>query len=84
VAEVSIENGVPIVHQVWCAADCGQMVNPSIVMAQIESSILFGLSAALGRDQPAGRPRTAGQLRHLPHPASGRDPEDAHFADGQR
>ena len=47
VAEVSIDNGVPVVHQVWCAADCGQMVNPSIVMAQIESSILFGLSAAL-------------------------------------
>jgi isoquinoline 1-oxidoreductase beta subunit len=47
VAEVSIEGGAPRVHQIWCASDCGQMVNPSIVRAQIESSIVFGLSAAL-------------------------------------
>jgi isoquinoline 1-oxidoreductase beta subunit len=47
VAEVSIERGEPRVHQIWCASDCGQMINPSIVRAQIESSIVFGLSAAL-------------------------------------
>jgi isoquinoline 1-oxidoreductase beta subunit len=47
VAEVSIENGSVKVHQIWCASDCGQMVNPSIVRAQIESSVIFGLSAAL-------------------------------------
>ena len=30
-----------------CAVDCGQVVNPSIVEAQMESSIVYGLSATL-------------------------------------
>ncbi len=30
-----------------CAIDCGQMVNPGIVQAQAEGSIVFGLTAAL-------------------------------------
>ncbi|HEY6125217.1 MAG TPA: molybdopterin cofactor-binding domain-containing protein, partial [Steroidobacteraceae bacterium] len=51
VAEVSIdvgENAGKIkVHRVYCAADCGQQVNPDTVVAQIESSIIFGLSALL-------------------------------------
>ena len=47
VAEVSIESGDARVHHIWCAADCGMMVNPSIVRAQIESSMIFGLTAAL-------------------------------------
>jgi isoquinoline 1-oxidoreductase beta subunit len=32
---------------VVCAVDCGQVVNPSIVKAQMESSIVYGLSATL-------------------------------------
>jgi len=47
VAEVSIKNGVPVVHKVTVAADLGRMVNPDTVEAQIQSSIIFGLSAAL-------------------------------------
>ena len=47
VAEISVEGGVPKVHQIWCAVDCGQVVNPSIVISQIESAIVFGLSATL-------------------------------------
>jgi len=47
VAEVSIENGRPRVHRVWCAVDCGTVVNPAIVRAQMEGGIVFGLSAAL-------------------------------------
>ncbi len=47
VAEVSIKDGVPIVHKVTVAADLGQMVNPDTVEAQIQSSIIFGLTAAL-------------------------------------
>jgi isoquinoline 1-oxidoreductase beta subunit len=35
------------VHRIVCALDCGQMVNPTIVEAQVESSIVFGLTAAL-------------------------------------
>ena len=47
VAEVSINGGVPVVHKVTVAADLGRMVNPDTVEAQIQSSIIFGLSAAL-------------------------------------
>ncbi len=47
VAEIEMRGGKAIVHKVVCAADCGQMINPSIVTAQIQSGIIFGLSAAL-------------------------------------
>jgi isoquinoline 1-oxidoreductase subunit beta len=47
VAEVSIESGMPRIHNVWCAIDCGRVVNPSTVRAQMESGIVYGLSAAL-------------------------------------
>lgn len=47
VAEVSLENGVPRVHKVTCAIDCGLVINPDIVRAQVEGSIAFGLGAAL-------------------------------------
>jgi isoquinoline 1-oxidoreductase beta subunit len=35
------------VHRVVCALDCGQVVNPDTVVAQIESGVNFGLTAAL-------------------------------------
>lgn len=47
VAEVSIEGGRVRVHRVVCAVDCGTVVNPDIVTAQIEGAVIFGLSAAL-------------------------------------
>ncbi len=48
VAEVSMESpGHVRVHRVVCAVDCGSYINPSIVEAQMESAIVFGLSAAL-------------------------------------
>ena len=47
VAEVSVTDGRVKVHRVVVAADLGQMVNPNIVRQQIESSVNFGLSAAL-------------------------------------
>ncbi len=48
VAEVSMgDDNQPIVHKVTCAIDCGWAVNPDTVEAQIESGIIFGLSAAL-------------------------------------
>jgi isoquinoline 1-oxidoreductase beta subunit len=50
VAEVSVENGRLKVHKVTCVIDCGQAVNPRIVASQLESGIIFGLSAALWGD----------------------------------
>ena len=47
VAEVSVKDGEVKVHRVTVAADLGRMVNPDTVEAQIESSIAFGMSAAL-------------------------------------
>lgn len=47
VAEVSMERGVPRVHRVVCAVDCGTVVNPQIVAQQMEGAVVFGLTAAL-------------------------------------
>jgi len=47
IAEVSVEDGKPRVHRVVCAVDCGPVVNPLTVEAQMQSGIIFGLSAAL-------------------------------------
>jgi isoquinoline 1-oxidoreductase beta subunit len=48
VAEVSVEpKGQVRVHKVVCALDCGMIVNPDTIKAQMESGIAFGLSAAL-------------------------------------
>jgi isoquinoline 1-oxidoreductase subunit beta len=47
VAEVSIVDGAIRVHRVVCAIDCGIAVNPAGITAQMESCIVFGLSAAL-------------------------------------
>lgn len=48
VAEVSMgEDNQPVVHKVTCAIDCGWAVNPDTVEAQIESGIIFGLTAAM-------------------------------------
>jgi isoquinoline 1-oxidoreductase beta subunit len=47
VAEVSIENGAVKVHRVVAAFDCGLVVNPLTVEAQVQGAVAFGLSAAL-------------------------------------
>ena len=47
VAEISIERGKLKVHRVVCAVDCGQVVNPAILTQQIQSGIVYGLSAAV-------------------------------------
>jgi isoquinoline 1-oxidoreductase subunit beta len=48
VAEVSITPAKKLkVHKVVCAIDCGQIVNPDTIKAQMEGGIVYGLSAAL-------------------------------------
>jgi isoquinoline 1-oxidoreductase beta subunit len=48
VAEVSLDpDGEVRVHKVVCAVDCGIAVNPWNVVAQMESAIVYGLTAAL-------------------------------------
>ncbi len=49
VAEVSVDraSGAIRVHRFWCAIDCGIAVQPDNVIAQTESSIVYGLGLAL-------------------------------------
>jgi isoquinoline 1-oxidoreductase beta subunit len=49
VAEVSVDRstGVIRVHKFWCTIDCGIAVQPDNVIAQTESSIVYGLGLAL-------------------------------------
>ena len=47
VAEVSVERNRVVVHRVTCVIDCGLAVNPDGVAAQMQSGIIYGLSAAL-------------------------------------
>lgn len=51
VAEVTVnDDGGFSVDRVVCAIDCGIAVNPGVIRAQMEGSIGFGLSAALGEE----------------------------------
>jgi isoquinoline 1-oxidoreductase subunit beta len=48
VAEVSVSNAGEVrVQRVVCAVDCGTVVNPDTVRAQVEGAIMFGITAAL-------------------------------------
>jgi isoquinoline 1-oxidoreductase beta subunit len=48
VAEVEVaKDGAVRVRRVVCAVDCGTVVNPDTVRAQIEGAIIFGITAAL-------------------------------------
>ena len=48
VAEVSVAaDGKVRVHRVVCAVDCGWIINPDTIKAQIEGGTIYGLTAAL-------------------------------------
>lgn len=48
VVEVSVApEGIPRVHKVWCAVDCGLAINPNVIKAQMEGGIGYGLGAVL-------------------------------------
>jgi CO/xanthine dehydrogenase Mo-binding subunit len=48
VAEVEVsKTGEVRVHRIVCAVDCGTIVNPDIVKAQVEGGVVFGISGAL-------------------------------------
>lgn len=65
VAEVSLpEKGVVRVHRVTCVVDCGQVINPDTVAAQMEGGVVFGLSAALYGQITIDKGRAAQQNFH--------------------
>jgi isoquinoline 1-oxidoreductase beta subunit len=48
VAEVEVsKDGEVRVRRVVCAVDCGSVVNPDTVRAQVQGAVIFGISAAL-------------------------------------
>jgi isoquinoline 1-oxidoreductase subunit beta len=48
VAEVEVsKDGSVRVRRVVCAVDCGTVINPDTVRAQVQSAIIFGITAAL-------------------------------------
>jgi isoquinoline 1-oxidoreductase beta subunit len=47
VADVSVHAGQVRVERVVCAVDCGTVVNPDMVVQQIEGGVVFGLTALL-------------------------------------
>jgi isoquinoline 1-oxidoreductase beta subunit len=60
VAEVSAgDDGRPRVHRVWCAADPGEVVHPDGLVAQLESGVVYGLTAALYGEITIERGRVA-------------------------
>jgi len=50
IAEVELVGQRIKVRKVTCVIDCGIAINPSIVRAQVEGAIIFGLSAALDQE----------------------------------
>ena len=52
VAELDVdpETGIVTVERVWIAHDCGQAINPVLVLGQVEGSVYMGLGEALMED----------------------------------
>ena len=60
VAEVEVSSGGAVrVKRVVCAVDCGLVAHPDLVVSQMESGILYGLSAALKGEITIERGRVA-------------------------
>jgi hypothetical protein len=84
VAEVSVKDNQVTVHRMTVVADLGRMVNPDTVQAQIQSSVVFGLSAGAEQPDHAGQgPGAADQFRRLPGAAHARVAGDGHHAGAQ-
>jgi isoquinoline 1-oxidoreductase subunit beta len=47
IAEVSLNGGTVVVHEIWVAIDPGRIVNPAIIESQVKSAVALGLSSAL-------------------------------------
>ncbi len=48
VVEASVADGRPRIHRIVCAIDCGPVVNPDQVEAQMEGAAIFALASTLG------------------------------------
>ncbi|MCS4505424.1 xanthine dehydrogenase family protein molybdopterin-binding subunit [Arhodomonas aquaeolei] len=84
VVEVSKgENGLPRVHRVVCAVDCGVAINPHNIEAQMQSGIGYGLGAALYDEVVLedGRPKQANFDTYLPTRMTDMPEVEVHIVD---
>ncbi len=59
VAEVSVEtDGTVKIHRIVAAVDCGPVVNPNTIRAQLESAVAYAMSAALKDEITIDKGRT--------------------------
>ncbi len=47
---MALEDDAIRIEKVWCAADVGTALDPRIIESQMQSGIIFGLSAAMGQE----------------------------------
>lgn len=47
VVDLAMENDVPIIKKVWCAVDCGIVINPEGAINQLEGGIVDGIGHAM-------------------------------------
>ncbi|MBT8228627.1 MAG: molybdopterin-dependent oxidoreductase [Bacteroidia bacterium] len=47
VAEVVVENDVPVIKKIYCAIDCGIVINPVAALNQVEGGIIDGIGHAM-------------------------------------
>ncbi|MBV1882889.1 MAG: molybdopterin-dependent oxidoreductase [Pseudomonadales bacterium] len=64
VVNVTIEDDVLAISNVWAAVDCGVAVNPNGIRAQIEGGIIYGLSACLMSEIPFKQKGLALNFQH--------------------
>lgn len=50
VAQVSLVQDAIRIDKVWCAVDVGRALDPGVIEAQMQSGVMFGLSAAIGQE----------------------------------
>lgn len=84
VLEVSLdEDNRPRVHKVTCAVDCGRVVNPDTAEAQVQSAVIYGLTAALyGQITIEGGAVAQGNFPDYPMVKLAETPEiEVHFID---
>ena len=47
VVDLEMKDGKPLIQKVWCAADCGIVVNPEGAINQIEGCVVDGIGHAM-------------------------------------
>jgi isoquinoline 1-oxidoreductase beta subunit len=47
VMDLTVENDKPVIQKIWCAVDCGIVINPIAAKNQIEGGIVDGIGHAL-------------------------------------